>query len=255
MPSTPAQWQVQRVLDFLNAAENATTITASPLLQDADGNGYVIGKTVAQRILDIRQGLRSRQFRSWEELEAVPGLGADKLNDLLTSLAVSADRFFLEQLFDGPLLENWVVSPLSEAYSDAASFREQVSQAVGVKQVAARLLSGDYSPTSDDAQRFEHLAIRGAFAEYYPVAHLAAFQLAYWFYLYDYDNWFSFEQMRGVCEQYLSYHRQAAHRLELWLLKGFNQLPEEAINYRHILPVVVNHGERKVTVWQVQLLD
>jgi hypothetical protein len=248
-------WQAQRVLDFLNAVKDASAITDSPLLQDADGTGYVIGQTVAQRILEVRQGLRFRQFRTWEELQGIPGLGVDKLRDLITSLAVPADRFFLEKLFDGLLLENWKVVPLSQEFTDPLSFRQQLSSAGGVKEVVAQLLSGGYSSTGEESQRCRHLAIRNAFAERYPVAHLAAFQFAYWFYLYDYDNWFSFTRMRETCEQYLSYHRQAAHQLELWLLKGFNQLPDEEIGHHNILPVIVNHGECKFTVWQVQLFD
>ena len=145
--------------------------------------------------------------------------------------------------------------PLSQEFTDVDAFNQQVGTAEGVKQLAAQLVAGDYSPFGEQDQRYQHLAIRRAFSEYYPISHLASFQLAYWFYLYDYDNWFSFDRMRLACEAYLGYHSQAAHRIELWLLKGFNQLPEEEIGYSNIIPVVVNRGECKVTVWQVQLFD
>lgn len=57
---------------------------------------YDIGKTVAQRILDVRATLPNQQFTNLKEVRAVRGVGEDKINDIIYTFSVSSNYFSIE---------------------------------------------------------------------------------------------------------------------------------------------------------------
>ena len=86
----------KRVLVFLNCATSAKYIAGverqdGPVFDDPNkGRGdqkddYDIGLTVAQRILDKRDGLPDQRFSDVTQLDNIKGLGQDKLDDLVHS--------------------------------------------------------------------------------------------------------------------------------------------------------------------------
>ncbi|BDS10258.1 hypothetical protein [Aureispira anguillae] len=80
---------VQRVLDFLNAAETPADISAISYLHDQLNlpNAYEIGEVVAQRILEKRKKLPDDQFVNLNQLDDVQGFGVDKLDSLIQAFS------------------------------------------------------------------------------------------------------------------------------------------------------------------------
>ena len=252
-------WINQRILKFFNAAHKVADITESPLLEDdptkGAANGYTIGKTVAQRIFDTRNNLPARRFRSTEQLLAIQGFGTDKLHDLSTSLAIPADTFFRNRLFDGLLFDNWVVEAQRTVFDDEATFAAALQSAGNLKAVVANQQYEALTPYAPEVLRLQHLALQNAQLERWEDAEIASYNYAIWWYLFDYDNWFSFEQMQQACAGYLSYHSQREDRIELFLLRGFVDPAMLPMQRRNLLPIIVNHGERVITTWNVKLND
>lgn len=250
-------WVQGRILTFLNRARTIEDFTQSGAIQDNpdNGRGYAIGAKTAQKILNYRNQLPGRRFRDLEQVLDVPGVGEDKLNDLAHSLAISADDFFVARMFDGVLLENWELSPQRQTFADEAEFKAIVQHEGTFKQWVAEHWVGEFHPFGNELGRFRHLAIRRAFLECYPDGHLAALQLAFWFYLFDRDNWFSFRQVREACEEYLNYHSQPNRGMEFRFLKGLEDLEINPLSRSNILPVVVNYAEQAITIWEATLND
>ena len=83
-----------------------------------------------------------------------------------------------------------------------------------------------------------------------------AYALALWFFRFDEDNWFSFDQVLEKTKAYLNGVSKWNDRLELRLFKGFSLkgILTEAISGPD-LPVVVNHGDKTVTIISCELRD
>lgn len=253
-------WIEARILDFLNRAQSVKDITQGHAIVDnpETGHGYTIGVTVAQRILDKRNSLRSRRFKSIHDLEGIKGLGIDKINDLVFSFGVPATESFRDSLYDGILMENWTVTDFTTHFEHKPSFLEIVNNAsnfrdwIGWRYQEIRTEKGIPAPQA----QLEGRLLRQSFLEVYDIEHYGAIALAFWFYHFDADNWFTFERMRQVCEAYLTYYPGFDFRQELRLFKGFKQQGLQATsNTQGMLPVVINYAEQAITIWEAVLND
>ncbi len=73
------------LFDFLNRA----TLSDLTGIEDVEhpAENYGIGETVARRILEYRSKLKNQQFESLAQIDAIPGIGKDKIEDLLKASA------------------------------------------------------------------------------------------------------------------------------------------------------------------------
>lgn len=250
-------WVENRVLQFFNQVQTANEISEAPALKDHSGksNGYVIGHTVAQRIVDRRNELPARRFRELQQLLDTPGFGDDKFEDVAQSLAIPADTFFRERLYGGIILDNWELNPLRFPFETEEEFKAVAENESNFRDFIAEKFTEPLSPWGDADSRYRHLSLRKAHLEVYPESHLAAFQFAFWWYLFDQDNWFSYDTIKGACEEYLGYYSSPVPNLEFRLFKGFRGLPLSEVTRIDMLPVVVNAAEQVITIWQAELND
>ncbi|MFK7936882.1 MAG: ComEA family DNA-binding protein [Saprospiraceae bacterium] len=252
-------WAQKRLLRFLNTARSAEAIHHHPELRNdpnlGNANGYVIGEKVAQNIMQFRRERGFRPFRSLDDILAIKGLGDDKLNDLLYSFSKSADAAFEERLFEQVLQENWELQPQSTESESLNDFIAIADNRDNFRRVVAQLYAKQRFPNHSQAQRQLEMRIQQASVESYFDAHLGAFQFAFWWYLFDYDNWFSYEVMRDVCERYLNYHgnNDRAMQFRMIRLTGYDSIYDTQRDL--LIPVVVNFTEQKITVWMAQLND
>lgn len=257
MSNKQPEWAVERLLNFLNQVQNTEDILKHPDFQDdpdsGSPEGYRLGEQTVQNLLDSRKANPSGKFASLEEVLAVPGLGEDKLNDLLHSFAVTADDAFVKTLYSELLGENWELFPRAIDYPSESSFREVVDQAESFRRAVAPVFAESYTYYSREAQRELQMRVHRSHQENYFESHLGSFPFAYWWYQFDQDNWFSYENMRLRCEDYLGYHGHDAMQYRVIHIGGFESI--EDFRRSHIVPVVVNYAEYRITVWDAQLND
>lgn len=85
---------------------------------------------------------------------------------------------------------------------------------------------------------------------------LGAHALAFWFFSFDEDNWFSYNKVLKECKAYLNNSPTLDRRQELRVFKGFENAGVLADPLTVVdLPVVVNYADLAVTIWAGQLLD
>ena len=256
-------WVAARILDFLNRARRPEDIFRSSELTDdpeaGSAKGYIIGERVARRIIEHRLQLPRRRFTALKELTKVKGLGEDKIHDLAFSFSTPAADAFRQRLYDQQiLLDNWTVCNHTTHFGTDTAFREVADNPQAFADWTARevaRISRERFGNAEAAALAGEL-VRKCQIDVHPNAHFGAIALAFWFYRFDADNWFSFDRMRTATEHYLSTFRRWDQRLELRLLKDFPNGGALAtgITVRD-LPVVVNYGERAITVWTAELFD
>ncbi|MCB0569780.1 MAG: hypothetical protein KDC66_08465 [Phaeodactylibacter sp.] len=176
----------------------------------------------------------------------------------MRALNLPADKAFRSAMYNGVILDNWELEYYSTHFEDEASFQEVIGAQSALAQWTAlqvEQLSNEKFSNSKAAELAGEL-IRRAYIDSYANPHYGAIALAFWFYQFDADNWFSFEQVRKEAEKYLGYYPDWDNRLELHLFKGFEYggVLARAITGQG-LPVVVNYSERRVTIWVAQLND
>ena len=249
-----------RILQFLNGVQNAEEIInlVQQQMDEEASPGNGIGKTVAQRIISFRNDLPARRFRNLEQVDQVPGVGTDKIMDIMRALNKPAAAEFKDAMYDGIILSNWEL----EYHSTTFDTEEEFQEVVGHLSALTNFVSNQVEQLSNEkysnskAAELANILIKKCYIEHFTEAHYASFAFAFWFYQIDADNWFSYERVREQIEKYLNHYPDWDSRLELYLFKGFeNQgILTNAITNEG-LPVVVNHEERAVTLWTAQLND
>jgi hypothetical protein len=265
-PFTAAPWVHRRVLAFVNQARNPGDLLGSDRLgrklqaaPAAPGsNGYVIGETVAERIIEYRNQLPRRRFQRLSELDQVPGVGPDKLRDLLHTFGQPADQAFLQDMYDGILRENFELKADTIHIGDERHFLATVDQSDRFTELVG-LRVQTLCEKRFDQPRACSLAVqllKHAYQERFASGTVGAYALALWFFRFDEDNWFSFERVHAACDRYLNGYRYQQDRLEFRLFKGFDNrdVLARSITVKD-LPVVVNYAEQKITIWSGQLND
>ncbi len=251
---TTATWALQRLLAFLNQARQPSDI--SLLIQDdpATGKGYGIGEKVAAQLIAHRQQLPLRRFSSEADVLAVAGLGKDKLHDLLYSFSKPANEAFVEALRQDILYDNWEVLPQTRRFESQQSMTATIGHLDGLRQAVGQLAAPFYVGENAALQNAFRLRCRQAYLASYPESHLASFHFAHWWYLFDQDNWFSFERIRLACENHLNYHAQY-QSITYVQLNLYHESPLNEIGRPQIIPATINYPEQSLTVWWAVLND
>ena len=252
-------WVINRMLSFLNRANHFSDITS--LISDnhysgKQGEGYGIGETVAQRILDRRKELNPRYFNEISQLHNIEGLGQDKLDDLAYTFRLSSAEQFVQNMFNDLLVNNWELEHVSKEYSSFEEFArvtkdpDLLREEVGVllNQVAALKFGG--SPLSGLANRL----LEGTYLDVYEIANQAQYAWALWFYRFDNDNWFGFDKVRKIILTYLEEYWNPDDYTGFALFRGYDG--EEVWGSGVLdLPVTFSAAELKLTIWRADLHD
>ena len=261
-------WILQRIIDFFNSAQTAEeirdTVKDDPMFGDhsnPDAKPIAIGLTVAQRILDHRNSLPGNRFRTITQLNGIQGLGEDKFRDLIYTFRQSADEAFIESMYNGVIYkENFKLEQRHIHFFDEETFKQVVDCDTSFTNHVAEIIE-EWVQDRNNGERSNYTRLskeylKGLYLEKTDNADYGSYYFAYWFYRFDADNWFSYDRVRQETAAYLEYNSRHEDRLELRFYKGFKHglLIGEAITVDD-LPVVVNYGELKITVWSGSLFD
>lgn len=254
-----APWVSRRILQFFNSARTSQDITQFDFEVFAGEKAeYGIGETVAERIIERKQSLPYRRYQHIDELDNLKGLGEEKIKDLIQIFQTPAAEAFKRRLYHQQvLLDNWDLHYDSTYFHDKEHFDTIVQDpqrftslvASRVKQICIQ--TGKEELVGDLAAKL----LTQSYLESLPNGDLGSYALALWFYHFDQDNWFSYERMQAQTERYLNNYSYQ-DRMELRLYKGF---PNRDVLSQSVttvdLPVVVNYGEQKITLWRATLND
>ncbi|PHI18633.1 hypothetical protein CEQ90_16765 [Lewinellaceae bacterium SD302] len=245
------EWALERALAHLNRSRTTEQLLSErAMTEDPKRGGYVIGEKVAANILEHKKSLPRRRFEKTDDVLAVAGLGVDKLNDIISGFATPADEAFMMRLRDGILLSNWDLNPVSKQFASATELKGATEGLDRFRLQIAKLLEDEGSYAAHNIR-----ALRSAHVFTYPDDHLAAFQFAFWWYLFDHDNWFAYDTIREACEQYLNHHPWGSEGMELRMLRLYNDSSNNDLRRSELIPVVINYPELCVTVWDAFLND
>ncbi|HMO38415.1 MAG TPA: hypothetical protein PKC76_03885 [Saprospiraceae bacterium] len=258
-------WVVIRILSFLNAATSAREI--SEKIKDdpnsgAPGPGVGIGEVVAARLLEKRDSLQPfRRFTSINELEGIPGLGPDKIRDLIYTFEERAADAFRRVMYEKRLiLDSWKLEHYTSFFDTDEAFRLVTRNDANLSDFVARQVERIAFDKYCDNRGAALAAslVKRSYLERYEVAEFGAYAFTFWWYQIASDNWFSFENLRVVIAEYLNYYAymNADREQQLLLFKGFPNAPAlvEGITQQD-LPVVLNPVERAITIWTSELFD
>ena len=193
-----APWVASRIIQFFNKAERPIDIVQGVLDDPNDNENEAFRLSLAKRILQVRNTLPVRRFRELAQIDAIPGVGPDKMSDLAFTFNIPASVAFEKALFDQSiLLSNWTmlrhewVSETDEEHQNMVNHPEHFRQIVRQLAVRAAMETAGYD--EDEAQQ-KTADLQTAFIDTYTNSTAeAAYAFALWFYRFDADNWFSFE--------------------------------------------------------------
>ena len=249
----------KRLFHFLNRARTAKAISKIDFAKSSEPgkSDYGIGETVAQRIIDRKFSLPRRRFTELSQLEGIAGFGKEKMQDILDTLQISAAEAFKQDMYTGVLYENFELDYVSMDLEDTSDLEyNRHSSPERLRTILTESLD-TWLPTETSTENKAKLVdeIQTCHIDSYSnSAEADTYAWALWFYLFDADNWFTFDQVRLPISRYLGGYfygdEQSFH-----LLKGVsNGLFQSGITPKD-LPVVVNHDEKTLTVWSGQLFD
>ncbi len=169
-----------------------------------------------------------------------------------------AAKVFRAAMYDGVILNNWELEYFTTIFENEAAFQK----VIGSKSALADFVATQVEQISHEkysnskAAELAGALLRRCYDEHFPDSHYGAYALSFWFYQFDADNWFTFERVQEETEKYLTYYSSWDDRLELHLYKGFDNtgVLVSAVT-QDDLPVVINRGERAITIWTCQLND
>ena len=249
-----------RIVRFFNSVQAAFEIVKGVKDDPGDNETSVFTTKVAKRILEVRNNLPSFRFDSIAQIDDIPGVGPDKMDDLNYTFGRPAADAFESNLFEKSLLyENWTVlryefsAETDEAHraivDDPGAFRKTVHQ------LATRAAMETQGYESEEAERLTSSVLTDYIDTYTNSTPEAALAFALWFYRVDADNWFSFDRMLTETTWFFDYHSDPYVSMELRLFKGFNNSVLLNLVNPKDLAVTVNDAERVITLWVVGLAD
>lgn len=249
-----------KILAFLNRADAVSDLTDGLLEDDPEtgSGGYVIGKTVAERILQKRDELPGEKFTSIKQLAGIPGLGYDKFQDLIFSLSRPDAELFRDVMYLDLLPRNWDLRQYTVPFSNEGEFLHIVEEPWAfqywLSREVSKLARGRMNVFS--ARRAAKRMIRRGYVEIFDDPHIASYAMALWLYKFDADNWFNFEDVRRIAEDSLAYYPAPSDRIQLRMVKGF-QTGGLLTNQNTVeeLPVWINFAEQSITIWTAELRD
>lgn len=249
-----------RIVRFFNSVQSAFEIVKGVKDDPGDNETAVFTTKVAKRILEVRNSLPSFRFDSIEQIDAIPGVGPDKIEDLAYTFGRPASEAFESNLFDKSLLhENWTViryeyvSETDEAHRTLVDNPTAFRNAVHLLAVRAAMETQGYG--SEEAGQVTSSVLTDYMDTYTNSHPEAALAFALWFFRVDADNWFSFDRMLTETTWYFDYHSDPYSPMELRLFKGFNNNAFLHLITPKDLAITVNDAERVITLWVVGLAD
>lgn len=249
-----------RIVRFFNTVQSAFEIVKGVKDDPGDNETAVFTTKVAKRILEVRNSLPESRFVSLEQIDAIPGVGPDKIDDLNYTFGRPAAESFETNLFDkGLLYENWTLIRYEYASETDAAHRALVDDPAAfrklVHQLATRAAMETQGHTSEEAESLTSSVLTDYMDTYTNNTPEGALAFALWFFRVDADNWFSFDRMRAETTWFFDYHSDPYAPMELRLFKGFNNSVLLNLITPQDLAVTVNDAERVITLWVVGLAD
>ena len=249
-----------RALNFFNSVRSSKEITDRPQIKDDpffQGMGYRIGEVVAERIIEVRQTLADQKFTSIDQLEAVKGIGEDKIHDILFSFQLSAAEAFLEDMYSNVIGDNWQLKHHTMVIRDREEFLQRVKNESDFRNTVGRHYGKVLAERGMDpeAVRLAGLLLSKAHFETFDLSHFGGIDFGFWFYRFDADNWFSFDKIWTTCERYLSYYSHPTLPIELRMFKAHDIEGLQPLGSSDIIPVVVNYPEQAISIWECELFD
>ncbi len=249
----------KRVLFYFNQVHSIKEITEVPWGDSGMGWGvaYGIGENVAHQIIEFRNNLPRRRFVSMEQLMEVPGLGREKIQDILYTLRIPSAEAFRRAMYRHVITDNFELSFYAITFDTSEAFEEAIQDLSQLKNIVSQHVKFLAHASAPDEELLKaQQQVLDAYVESVKMGYLASYIFAIWFFSFDLDNWFSFEQVREMTEQYLDITYLSSDEQSFYLFKGFdNGLILRGGRTVADLPVVVNHDEKNVTVWTAQLFD
>lgn len=244
---------------FVNGAKKASDIVEGVKDSPNNGQGYGIGETVANRILEKRNSLPARRFRTVEQFSEIEGLGEDKFDDLLNSFNVLSAETFRNQMFtDKFLFDNWELGHHTIQLPDTKNFHQVVGSTESLRNFVAEQVNTLVFKEHKNRTlaKLAAQSLRTAYVENHPEGNMGSYAWALWFFQFDADNWFSFESIRTRLEAYLNTFYNASEDISLYLFKGFenNGTLTDGIGAVD-LPVTVSFAEQTISIWWAALYD
>lgn len=254
-------WIQNRIVGFFNQARNVDMILDGSI-QDHDGTGKTMGRTLAARVLRERNALQRRRFTDFEEIDHIRGIGTGTIKDLVFSFGKSADEVFKKSMYDSGTIyqDNWPLEYFRFEIEDKNSFLSIVQNNDNLRQfiiekVGEVSAERNVNPSKSDAMIAD---ISNAYMDDYSNSSpTAAYALALWFYKFDADNWFSWERIQEQTIQYFDYNSNTyPWFMNLHLFKGFTNrgIISPGLSSKD-LPVIVNWAEQTITFWVSALYD
>lgn len=252
-------WKIKRVLIALNGFSTAAKLSDAVSDDPNYGSGSTgIGETVAQRILDRRAAQQFNRFTEVDQLQNIDGLSQDKFQDMVYSFGTTAAEQFKLDMYDGVILDNWILEYDRTEFAVTADFTALVQDEAAFKNwVAQRVADLAVQRTGDSSKGpVATQELQASARETYASANVGSYALALWFFRFDEDNWFSYDRVREETTAYLDRPSFFGENLELRMFYGFNNRGLLANSVTTTgLPVVVNFLEQAITIWSAQLND
>ncbi len=249
---------VNRILAFINRVRDAESFVAQTPVNPTDPSDKWVGETVASRILGVRNAIPGRRLKDLAQLSDIQGFGQEKFEDMLQIFQVDPSEAFRLAMYNGVLLENWILLHDTTTITPKAEFLDTVDNECNFRTYISHELKRICQERfqNQQAAKLAERTLDGKYLERFEDAHLGSYPFAFWFYKIDMDNWFSFDTVRAKTEAYLSTYIASNHRLELRFFKGFNNsnILNTPLNTKD-LPVVVNYAEQSISIWSAQLND
>lgn len=261
LPFTLLPGQEEFILQYVNQISDPSEITDGTQLKDDpfyDGaGGYTIGEKVATKIIKAKEKLPRGRFITVQQILDIRGVGPDKIRDIMTSFWKPAADDFQERLTTNILLDNWKVEHWSFDFQyEEDEFKNLAIDNCALRNFIANKIREIVRNKQDDytISNLAYTLVNHLPMEKFETEIATTHMFALWWYRFDEDNWFSFETILSEVQQYFTYYQR--NGLELVMLKGFvnGGTLAEAVTPKD-LPVVINHGERRITIWAASLFD
>lgn len=261
-PNIPL-WIQNRIVGFFNHARSIDMILNGQIQDDpSDGAGSTIGRTIAARILRVRNARPNRRFTDFEQIDAIRGVGPNTVQDLVYSFGQSADEAFKTAMYNSGTIyqNNWPLEYFRFEFTDETSFTTLAQDAGQLRQFIITKLtevSLERQVNTADTQLMQTELANAYMDHYTNNTPEAAYAFALWFYKFDADNWFSWEDIQQQTIGYFDYNMNSyPWMMDLYFFKGFTNrgIINPGISAKD-LPVVVNWAEQTVSFWISELYD
>ncbi|MEX1364565.1 MAG: hypothetical protein AB1Z98_15670 [Nannocystaceae bacterium] len=164
-------------------------------------------------------------------------------------------RRFAEQMYDGILRSNFELRGWS--FEAAGSLVGPPAELPWLRPAIQRALRTLGTQRGVEPGRIDRAVeqVEGAYLERFDESSASSRALALWFHSIDSDNWYSFDSVQAVADDYLSRSSRAGS-MALVMVKGFDN---DGLLARPVttldLPVVLNPARRTMTLWSATLND